>query len=338
MMRAGKVAMRCPVCNGNTFVAQRDVFDDRYGEPGCYQLACCVECCHLATAPRLTEEQLPALYGTYYPRKSITPESVQRDASFVSRPLAALRRWWMGIDNQGQYTVSPGERMLDVGCGSGASLLEASALGAHSWGIEADPNVGPISQVLGLRIHFGSLKDVPFDGQNFDVVVLNQVIEHIPEPDLALQLIRQRLAPGGRIVLVFPNVDSLWRRLSGPRWINWHIPYHLHHFNLQTFARMAERCGYQVGTVRSITPNVWTLLQLRASRYEPQIGQPSPVWMGNKASFTDGSSRENVVGVRLLRHLLRQPVLFVFALLNRCVDAAGQGDSLMVELRPEAER
>jgi SAM-dependent methyltransferase len=220
--------------------------------------------------------------------------------------------------------------MLDVGCGSGTSLLEAKALGATAFGIEADPNVKPIAAALGLTIHFGSLQDYPFPELSFDLIVMNQVIEHLPEPDLALEMLRERLTPNGRLVLVFPNASSLWRRLSGNRWINWHIPYHLHHFDRKSFERMVHRCGFEVVRAHTITPNVWTLLQLRASRYTPELGRPSPIWTVKNLSDTVNSSNSKSY---LLRKLLRFSVLSAFAIVNRIVDALNMGDSLLVELR-----
>lgn len=325
-----ELTMRCAVCEGITFFPSAEIFDDRYGEPNCYQLARCAACGHVATAPRLRESDLPALYGTYYPRKKISADDVAREAGKATRAFAGLVRWWNGTDNQGQYSVRAGETMLDVGCGSGTSLLEAKALGATAFGIEADPNVKPIAVALGLTIHFGSLRDRPFPEQSFDLIVMNQVIEHLPDPDRALQTLSERLTPNGRMVLVFPNIASLWQRLSGSRWINWHIPYHLHHFDRKSFERMVRHCGLEVVRSRSITPNVWTFLQLRANRYQPRLGQPSPIWA--VADRSDAASAESHK-VTPLRRLLRVGVLSVFAVMNRIVDAFGMGDSLLVELR-----
>jgi SAM-dependent methyltransferase len=322
--------MRCPICKGNTFASGPEIFDDRYGEPNRYQLARCDGCGHMATAPRLHESDLPALYGTYYPRKSISADDVSNEAAKMIRPFANFIRWWNGADNQGHYSVRAGECMLDVGCGSGVSLLEAKALGAAAFGIEADPNVRPIAAALGLNIHFGSLQDHPFPEERFDLIVMNQVIEHLPDPDQALQVLSERLTTLGRMVLVFPNTASLWRRLFDSRWINWHVPYHLHHFDRHGFERMVQRCGLEIVQSRTITPNVWTLLQLRASCQPPQLGQPSPVWSVTNCS---GSAAPAIHKSKLLHSLLRVGVLTALALINRVVDALGVGDSLMVELR-----
>lgn len=322
----------CPVCGGTEFSPVRKAFDDRYGHPGSFALAHCRQCSHLMTLPRLNEQDLPHLYGTYYPRKSLTPQSVSKQAAIKGIPFVRLWRWWMGVDNQGQYAVRPGDKMLDVGCGSGASLLEAQALGAQAFGVEADPNVEGLARALGLQIHLGSIGDRPFPELMFDLIILNQVIEHIPEPDKALALIANRLAPGGRVVLVFPNHESFWCRVSGPSWINWHIPYHLHHFNAKTFARLAARCGFEVIRSRSITPNLWTLLQLQANLHPAVRGQPSSLWQVQSAKRDDGQTDKKPI-LRPVRHVVMLIALNIIAVFNRCIDLLGQGDSLMVELR-----
>ncbi len=329
-MTSPLLSMRCPVCDGRSFAHGPHLFDDRYGQPQSFELACCTKCAHLATHPRLSEADLSQLYGKYYPRKSISAEQVRREAARVTNPFAALRRWWNGTDNQGQYGVQPGQAMLDVGCGSGASLLEAQALGARAFGIEADPNVGPIAQALGLTVHLGSLDDQPFAGQVFDLIVLNQVLEHLPDPDAVLIKLLDRLAPRGRLVLVVPNTDSLGRRLSGQRWINWHVPYHQHHFNKHRLDRLAVRCGLKMRRSRTITPNIWTLLQMRALFDKPRIGQPSPIWAVQPAKQQAVTAPASASPLKVL---VRSLVMTAIATVNRGVDALGQGDSLLVELQ-----
>ena len=123
--------------------------------------------------------------------------------------FSRVRRWWSGTDNQGQYFVMPGQILLDIGCGSGLSLLEANVLGADVRGIEVNPNVKSIADSLGLKIHIGSLFDNPFPNEKYDLVILNQVIEHAPEPDLLLNALRFRLKNNARIVFGIPKPKIL---------------------------------------------------------------------------------------------------------------------------------
>jgi 2-polyprenyl-3-methyl-5-hydroxy-6-metoxy-1,4-benzoquinol methylase len=321
----------CPVCGGHETLPYRQVFDDRFGHPDLFELVKCSDCGHLMTRPALRESDLAHLYGTYYPRKNITSEQVSAQAATVRRAFSGVRRWLMGVDNQGQYSARPGEKMLDVGCGSGLSLLEAKAMGVEAWGIEADPNAQRFAQQLGLRIHQGGLQDAPFADTSFDLVVLNQVIEHIPEPDQALHTARQRLAPNGRVILIFPNVNSLWCRLSGLRWINWHIPYHQHHFTLAGFTQMAQRCGFRVVRSRTITPNGWTLLQILANRQSIVRGEVNPMWQVKAPSqATQSGAPASLIP---WKKLVRIPVMVLVGVANRLIDSLGYGDSLLVELR-----
>lgn len=336
--------MSCPVCLGKSNTRIREIFDDRYGQPDIFNLVRCTQCGHLMTAPRLDESQLGDLYGTYYPRKHININDLKNEAALSIRPMARWRRWWSGTDNQGQYTVRPGELMLDIGCGSGLSLLEAKAVGADVRGVEADPNVHRIATELGLKIHIGSLLDEPFPGEQFDLVVLNQVIEHMPDPALMLERLRPRLKPGGRMILVFPNVNSLWCRIFGKFWINWHVPYHLHHFTRAGFSKMVSRTGYRIRKVRTITPNLWTILQLRACKINVKPGVPSPLWNVSAADLKGFADEGEIVKSRrtikrilrgVVKRTIRTGMMVTFSFMNRFIDTIGCGDSLMVEIAPE---
>jgi SAM-dependent methyltransferase len=327
----------CPVCKGKFFTVGAELFDDRYGHPGKFRLVRCNRCGHLMTSPQLVESDLPSLYGKYYPRKGISSESVAVQAQGAAKLSKIWMRWLSGTDNQGHYSVRAGERMLDIGCGSGLSLLEAQHMGADVWGIEADPNVQKIARELGLQVHQGNLYDNPFPAIQFDLVVMNQVIEHIPQPDMVLSAVHARLMPAGRVIMVFPNVGSIWRRLSGYRWINWHVPYHLHHFTKNTFSQMAQRCGFRIVRVRTVTPNLWSVLQIYASLNFPARGHPAKLWAKDlsmeKNSPAQGKGPTRGL-LKLVRRLALGSVTVPLAFVNRLVDFFGWGDSLVVEMEP----
>jgi SAM-dependent methyltransferase len=302
------------------------IWDDRYGAPGTFSILRCAGCGQMVTSPLLSEDDLPALYSRYYPRRNIDFTALRKEADAVLVEGAARRRYLDGTDNQGHYLVKPSQRVLDIGCGSCISLLEIRNLGGEAWGIETDPNVGAIADHFDLKVHIGSIHDNPFPGIDFDLIVLNQVIEHVPDPIALLKLIRDRLRPEGRVVLAFPNTGSLNRLISGRKWINWHIPYHLHHYNKTSFPKIAGRAGYQVASLRTITPNVWTILQLRAFLRSSVQGQPSTAWAQSGTSVSaesPGRSRKNLL-VAIAKGLI--------APFNRVADKLGMGDSLMVEL------
>lgn len=300
------------------------ISDDRYGCPGVFSIQRCPSCGQMATCPPLTEDDLPALYSSFYPRRHVDYQELQTEAHRAASPYAAIRRWMAGTDNQGHYLAQPGQTVLDIGSGSCLALLELRAMGIEAWGVEADPNVRDIAEHFDLRVHIGSIHDCPFPDQSFDLIVLNQVIEHVPDPFAMLEAVGSRLNPGGRVWLSFPNVDSWPRRISGWRWINWHVPYHQHHFNRRSFARLASRAGYAVGRVRTITPNMWIMMQLRAFSQQTSQGEASSNWSPDALP----EARRG----RLARYAMRFSALGL-AVAARGADALGKGDSLLVELR-----
>ena len=331
-------AVSCVCCGEGMVLRWAGLFDDRYGHPGRFDLYCCARCGHGQTVPMLREEDLPELYGRYYPRSEVDVDALRRQVGDPGSAEARRRRWREGTDNQGQYATRPGMKVLDYGCGTGVSLLEIQALGGEAYGIEADPNVRPVAEALGLRIHFGSLDDDPFPGERFDLIVLNQVLEHIPDPLGLLGRLRERLAPGGRLILSFPNAASFYARLFGRRWINWHVPYHLHHFTRRSCRELFRRGGWRVRQLRTITPNLWTVLQCRAAAAPARHGSPHPLWTGSR----EGGGAEEPQGWR--RWLERTAVgagrpvpAALLTALNRTLDAAGAGDSLLVEVVPGSD-
>jgi len=325
-------APECIACGGRRHSVIREGFDDRYGQPDLFAVSQCRDCGQIVTVPRLSDAALPALYATYYPRKQVAIKDIVRESRAAGSTLRRILRWIHGTNNQGQYLARPGQRVLDIGCGSCLSLLEAKSLGAEPYGVEADPNVEWIARELGLRVHIGSLLDDPFPGVFFDLVVLNQVIEHVPDPAALLNRLRTILAPGGRIFLSFPNTRSLWCRWFGPCWINWHIPYHLHHFHIDSFSKFATRCGFRIERSRTLTPNLWTSLQFRAVKYVPVRGRACPIWQADLSVKVSRGFRARVN--RFLRSFVRLPVLVLILGVNRIADALNLGDSIVVILRP----
>lgn len=323
----------CPICHSDHSHLSHVGFDDRHGYPDLFEIHVCNTCSHHMTTPRLQEADLGALYSQYYQRKNIDPQQLLKEARDIETTKNYLKRWWNGTDNQGQYFVKPGENILDIGCGSGLSLLEANALGANAFGIDVDPNTQLIADALGLNVHIGTLRDNPFPEIQFDLIVLNQVLEHIPEPQHTLMLLKKRLKSGGRLIICVPNRQSIWQYLFKKRWIHWHIPYHIHHFDAVGLQTFVENCGYQVTKKRTITPNIWTILQIRSLLYKPIQGQANALW-GTSPHTSPHQEKKRVLTLRsLLISFARTVFFYGLSILNRLLDICKKGDSLLIELK-----
>ena len=320
--------MRCPICDNFIFRKIFNLHDDRYGEPNLYSIKECKECGHYCTFPRIKNERLTSLYGTYYPRKNIDLKSIVQEAQNERYKLSRFFRWLKGTNNQGQFYAKKDDLFLDIGCGSGVSLIEAENLGAKAFGLEADPNVKIIGKTLNLNIFQGSLEDSPFKDTKFDIIVMNQVIEHIPEPDVLLKKLTTKLKKDGLIIISLPNVNSFWRFLFKEKWINWHVPYHLHHFKGKNFCRLVNKCGFKIIKKNSITPNVWSLMQIRNILKPIKIGEKNNQWMAHNSSNKINKKFLNKSKI-LLKPLIKILIFTPITILNRFIDIFGLGDSFM---------
>jgi hypothetical protein len=97
-----------------------------------------------------------------------------------------------------------------------------------------------------------------------------------------LQLIRSLLRPGGRLVIVTDNTDSLaFRLFKGRYWGGYHFPRHWHLFNRYTLRLLAEQTGFEVETLTTqASPINWT-----QTIHNALIDWHAPQWLINRFSL-----------------------------------------------------
>lgn len=113
--------------------------------------------------------------------------------------------------------VSPGARVLDVGCGTGIVARRAAArAGSDGTVVGLDPNDGMLAvareaaaeQELSIDWRRGDAADIPFADGAFDAVVCQQVLQFLPDPVSALREMRRVLRPDGRLAV------AVWRSIE----------------------------------------------------------------------------------------------------------------------------
>lgn len=159
------------------------------------------------------------------------------------------------------FTTAPG-RLLDVGCGSGATGAAAKARwpGVTVIGIEV---IAEAALAARERIDYAyneSAEEFNFNHQNaFDAVLLGDVIEHLVDPWAFLKRLRVALAPGAVIVASTPNVANfaLIEQLADGR-----FDYtddgpldrtHLRFFTRTSLGRMFSEAGFWIERLDRVT-------------------------------------------------------------------------------------
>lgn len=137
--------------------------------------------------------------------------------------------------------------LLDIGCGIGLLVEAAQKRGIHAEGID----LSSFAVEYGSReLHIRGLKAGDFTTvldakKTFDVVYLNHVIEHVPDPVRFVEDCCRYLSPGGWLVLETPDIDSTQAKRAGKNW-EYILTEHLYYFNLATLAQLVENQGLSV--------------------------------------------------------------------------------------------
>ncbi len=306
----------CPVCTGTArrraYEGLRDVLG---GAPGTWSFGRCEGCGLLVLDPRYTRAEIGRAYAAYDHHLAPAQPEPPREARLtwgriVERAYRAhaygypdgLPAWLRALAllavprPEGAEAVGfsvmylrhrPGGELLDVGCGGGAQLVQLRTLGWRVIGVDPDERaVEMATRVHQLDVRRGTLEDQQFPSARFDAVVLSHTIEHVHGPAELLRECGRILRPGGRLVVVTPNAESLGHRRLGTQWIGLQPPRHLYLFSCATLARLAERAGLEVVSVRSSVRNAefaW-LLGRGALKEWPEPGQRPPRgWAGLRA-------------------------------------------------------
>jgi SAM-dependent methyltransferase len=120
------------------------------------------------------------------------------------------------LDKVGRYADRG--RLLDVGCGHGMLLDEASRRGYEAVGLELSRRTAAYArEVLGQRVLEEPLEEHRSE-DGYDAIVMADVLEHLDDPVEGIRRCRELLRPGGVLCVVTPDPASRVARLAGPRW------------------------------------------------------------------------------------------------------------------------
>jgi SAM-dependent methyltransferase len=244
----------CLLCGGQHWTPVLEAPDSARGGTGLwFAVVQCLDCGLCFTNPRPSAETIGQFYPTAY--RPHRPPSARRRRPWRLR----LPSPWHGPrkDRQGLAWHGLG-RLLDFGCGGGSFLLRMHRQGWQVTGVDiSSAAVGHVRTELGLRAYLGSLPHPELRPESFDVITMWHSLEHVHRPMAVLDEAYKLLAPGGKIVVAVPNIDSLPFRWFGSAWSGLDLPRHLTHFAPWTLHMMLENVGFNVDPVRMIRHSAW---------------------------------------------------------------------------------
>ncbi len=177
-------------------------------------------------------------------------------------------------------------RVLDVGCGSGVALARMQKFGWEVEGVEFDPAAAAAARKRGVPVRVGTLEGQKFPDNYFDAVHSVHVIEHVHDPLSMLRESCRILKPGGTLVTLTPNIESLGHRRFGSNWLSLDPPRHLVIFSTRTLRQAAERGGFAVKRLVTNARNAWVYGAL--SFHLRRTGRVDMGQLGNPLSLLRG--------------------------------------------------
>lgn len=154
------------------------------------------------------------------------------------------RHWWYRGRRKvlervvGDLRLPARARILDAGCGSGRNMVELARHGTVT-GVElADASVSLARERGAGEVIAGSVLEMPFEADSFDLAASLDVIEHLEDDLAALRELRRVVAPGGSLLVTVPAYQWLW---SGHDEIN----HHFRRYTRRSLQRAGEEAGWQ---------------------------------------------------------------------------------------------
>jgi 2-polyprenyl-3-methyl-5-hydroxy-6-metoxy-1,4-benzoquinol methylase len=233
----------CPSCEQNDFEVLfesnmrdcdfREAVETVYMIPG-GKYGRHVKCrnCHLIYVNPI--EKASKINENYFQRKNV-------DASIIRETRLTATESQVGLIKR----YGNGTRLLDIGCGEGFFLFNASKAGYTTKGIEISQGVTEYARrEFGLDVEAKPFEELRFPENHFDVVTLWQVLEHVPYPLMVLKEVHRILKPGGLLATSTPDIEGIMAKIFRRKW--WNLRrLHINQFAAKTLTDILNRAGFK---------------------------------------------------------------------------------------------
>jgi len=140
-----------------------------------------------------------------------------------------------------------GARLLEIGSGMGHLIgslehtFETYGLDLNHWAVKQSKAV-----INKTSLQTASAQELPFKDGAFNVVIIKHIVEHLPDPQKAINEIGRVTEKGGTLILATPNLDSLLKSWKGDTWIGYQDPTHISLKRPAEWFSFIENAGFQI--------------------------------------------------------------------------------------------
>ncbi len=225
----------CPHLKNSKKLFTSSKFDDDY------TFLKCAECGIIYHDPEMSQDVLDEFftgYGNYSDRDYFKTQISLRKNLYLTL-AEALKTHLPNVD-------SP--RVLEIGCSNGILLHWFKHYGYECYGLDVDEYSTSLARELigDGRIFTGQLNDSPFINEKFDVIILDQTIEHLPNPFEVLKQASLMQNQGGVLSISTPNFDGFSFKLLRDRWKNVMPSDHISMFTPDSIDKFIAPLNYKI--------------------------------------------------------------------------------------------
>jgi len=249
----------CILCEGNLAEPYSCGFDYQYWtteQQFCFVR--CLKCSHIYLNPRPTLESASLIYPSNY--YTITGRHTEKGSKLIALfKRHTIRRRLSFIRKE----IGPRPAILEIGCGDCALLLDLKKIYPESLltGIDLfiPDSIHQRINSLDIKIIEGSIENTDLPLESYDLVIMNQLIEHLWDPVNVLKKIHTLLRPGGLVSIETPNIGSYDQKFfSDGTWGGFYFPRHLNVFSFSTLQLLLEKTGFEIVRQENLlAPIIW---------------------------------------------------------------------------------
>ena len=270
---------------------------------------CSCGCYRIDPPPLSTDDELQRFYTDYYAAR----ENVEQ--------IRPSNRFWR-VASQIPDLAFPGECVADIGCGDGHLCAQLKSRGwERVVGVDVSRTRIAAARRLYPNVTFyhQPLRETDVKDGTFDLMIMDNVIEHLASPQRAIEELCRYLKPGGRLLVITPNMESGSFRLLGRYWTPELAPdAHVFLFTRRALVNLLERAGVQAVSIGGFQPRlparewfgtlgqgdlksfIWRTGQRLGTLYGRMIGSGDMTYVLCARALEQRAAVENPVPVRNL--------------------------------------
>lgn len=238
----------------------------------------------LKTIPQPKSEDL----AKYYESQDYISHTDEKKGLF-SGVYQLVKKWSLRNKTNLIFAQNSGVgSLLDVGAGTGDFLKVASESGWKVYGMEPNKKASSLALEKGIALK-NSLEE--FKGEQFDVITLWHVLEHIPNLDETISLLTDLVKPGGALIIAVPNYKSFDASYYGKFWAAYDVPRHLWHFSKTAIEKLFSN-NFEMEKVKPMIFDSFYVSLLSEKYKNGNSFSLKAIWIGLKSNLKARTSKE----------------------------------------------